>query len=213
MKDHVPSIQPLRGFRELTPEEFGRKALVISKAMEFFRLYGYEEVETPTLEPLKLIELKVGEEIRHRMFRFKDLSGREVVLRPEGTVSIARLMATRLKATPLPARLSYIGNMFRYDEPQRGRFREHTQIGFELFGSESMLADLEILEISVRLLRDLEFKEYRFKIGHEGILRRIMDDFDLVADKQDALLGMIDRNEHDSVRSELKQQGQAELLG
>ncbi len=213
MKEDLSSIKPLRGFRELTPEEFGRKTLVISKAEELFRLYGYEEVEIPTLEPLKLIELKVGDEIRHRMFRFKDLSGREVVLRPEGTISIARLMATRLKAAPLPARLSYIGNMFRYDEPQRGRFREHTQIGFELFGSGSMLADLEVLEISVRLLRDLGFKEYHFKIGHEGILRRIMDDFGIKVDKQDALLGMMDRKEWDSVRSELKQQGKAELLG
>jgi len=213
MKDDQPSIRPLRGFRELTPEEFERKGLVISKAKECFRLYGYEEVETPTLEPLKLIELKVGEEIRHRMFRFKDLSGREVVLRPESTISIARLMATRLKAAPLPVRLSYVANMFRYDEPQRGRFREHTQIGFELFGSGSILADLEELEISTRLLQDLGFKDYRFKIGHEGILRRIMGHFDVKADEQDALLGMIDRDEWDSVRSELKQQDKTELLG
>mgnify|MGYP001039316458 CR=1 FL=1 len=212
MKDDA-SIQPLRGFRELTPEEFGKKAIVTSKAKELFRLYGYEEVEIPTLEPLNLIELKVGEEIKHRMFRFKDLSGRDVVLRPEGTISIARLMATKLKAISLPTRLSYVANMFRYDEPQRGRFREHTQVGFELFGSGSVLAEVEILEIALRLLRQLGFKDFRVKIGHEGILRKTMSHFDVPPDKQDMLLGMLDRNEWDPIKSELRQQEKIELLG
>lgn len=211
MKDDT-SIQPLRGFRELTPEEFGKKAIVTSKAKELFRLYGYEEVEIPTLEPLDLIELKIGEEIKHRMFKFKDLSGRDVVLRPEGTISIARLMATRLKAVPLPARLSYIANMFRYDEPQRGRFREHTQVGFELFGSASILAEHEILEISFGLLRQLGFKEFSVKIGHEGILRKTMNHFDVASEKQDVLLGMLDRNEWDPIRSQLRQEEKLELL-
>ena len=189
------AVRPLKGFRELSPEDFARKRRIVERSREFFRLYGYEEVEIPTVEPTALIELKSGEEIRHRMFRFKDLGGRDVVLRPEGTPSVARYVATKLRGKPLPVRLSYVANMFRYDEPQKGRFREFTHVGFELFGSNNPLADMEVLEITSMLLSDLGFADFKVKIGDQGTLRAVLARFGVRNSLQDRLLGMIDRNE------------------
>ena len=198
------AVQPLKGFRELSPEDFVKKKKIVERSRELFRLYGYEEVEIPTVEPSALIELKSGEEIRHRMFRFKDLGGRGVVLRPEGTPSVARYVVTKLKGKPLPVRLSYVANMFRYDEPQRGRFREFTHVGFELFGSSNPLADMEILEITSVLLSGLGFVDFEAKIGDQGTLRAVLAKFGIRGSLQDRLLGMIDRNEEKEISRALR---------
>ncbi|HYA22444.1 MAG TPA: ATP phosphoribosyltransferase regulatory subunit, partial [Thermoproteota archaeon] len=192
-------MQPLKGFRELSPEDFLKKKRIVERSRELFRLYGYEEVEIPTVEPSALIELKSGEEIRHRMFKFKDLGGRSVVLRPEGTPSVARYVVTKLRGKPFPVRLSYVSNMFRYDEPQRGRFREFTHVGFELFGSDSPLADMEILEVTSMLLSGLGFVDFEVKMGDQGTLRAVLEKFGIRGSLQDRLLGMIDRNEEKEV--------------
>lgn len=188
-------VRPLRGFREISPEDFAAKLKVIETSRAIFRLYGYEEIEIPTVEPAALIELKSGDEIRHRMFRFRDLGGRDVVLRPEGTPSVTRYVASRLRGKPLPVRLAYVANMFRYDEPQRGRFREFTHIGAELFGSSSMLADMEIIDITLTALSTLGFKDFSLKIGHQGILRAVLDEFGISGARQDRVLSMIDRKD------------------
>lgn len=188
-------MRPLRGFRELSPEDFAAKLRVIETSRSVFKLYGYEEIEIPTVEPAALIELKSGEEIRHRMFRFTDLGGHDVVLRPEGTPSVTRYVASRLRGKPLPVRLAYVANMFRYDEPQRGRFREFTHIGAELFGSSSMLADMEIIDVTLTMLSKLGFNDFTLKIGHQGILRAVLDRFGISGARQDEVLSIIDRRD------------------
>jgi len=203
LKIRKQDVQPLRGFRELSPEDFAAKLRVIETSRALFRLYGYEEMEIPTVEPAALIELKSGEEIRHRMFRFRDLGGRDVVLRPEGTPSVARYVAFKLKGKPLPVRLSYVANMFRYDEPQRGRFREFTHVGCELFGSASLLADMEVLDIALTLLSKLGFSDFTVKIGHQGAVRAVLDKFGITGAHQDAVLGMIDRGERQKLAKSL----------
>jgi len=197
-------LRPLRGFKETSPDEFARKMKVLEKARQLFGLYCYDEIEIPTVEPAALIELKSGEEIRHRMFRFKDLGGRNVVLRPEGTPSVARYAASRLKGKPMPVRLSYVGNMFRYDEPQRGRFREFTHVGFELFGSRSPIADMEIVEITSELLSGLGVHDFSFKFGHQGVLRSVLEKSGVTGNIQDRVLGMIDKGEDSKVAATLR---------
>ncbi|MEM3425724.1 MAG: histidine--tRNA ligase [Thermoproteota archaeon] len=179
--------------RNLLPDEKAKLNKIESEIRRLFKIYGFQEVETPTIEPLELFELKSGEEIRHRMYRFKDLGGREVVLRPEATASIVKLVVQELRSAPLPIKIGYVLNAFRYDEPQYGRYREFKQGGFEIFGSKSPLADAEILEISSRLMESLGIKDYYIKIGHEGVLRAALTHFNIEESVQDRVLGLIDK--------------------
>jgi histidyl-tRNA synthetase len=138
------------------------------------KLYGYDEIITPVLESYELLAAKTSEEIRERMYIFKDLGDRKVAMRPEFTASVARLVASKLKNEPKPLRLFSVGSLYRYDEPQYGRFREFWQANFELFGSTRPEADAEILILTNNILQKLGLKDYRFKIGHTGILREIL---------------------------------------
>ncbi|MCS6784190.1 MAG: histidine--tRNA ligase [Candidatus Caldarchaeum sp.] len=180
-----------RGMDDLLPEEFAVKQRIVDVIREVYRLYGYEEVETPTLEYLELFEAKSGEEIRHRMFVFNDPHGRKLVLRPEVTASIARLVASKLSRKALPLRLGYIADCYRYDEPQWGRRRRFWQGGLELLGSRDPTSDVEILVASRDVFNKLGIRDYSFKIGHVGILRGLMDKVDQKI--QDSILSYIDR--------------------
>ena len=143
----MPTFQTVRGMRDLLNEEAETLTYIISKAREIAVLYGYKEAITPVVESLELLSAKSGEEIRQRMFIFKDLSDRGVALRPEFTASIARLATTALKNEPKPLRLFSVGNVYRYDEPQRGRYREFWQSNFELLGSGRPEADAEMASL------------------------------------------------------------------
>jgi len=131
--------------RDLIGEEAQTFTTIIQKAQMAAKLYRYREVITPHVEPLELLSAKSGEEIRQRMFTFRDLGDRQVALRPEFTASIARLATTALKNDPKPLRLFSVGTVYRYDEPQKGRYREFWQSNFELMGSLRAEADAEIV--------------------------------------------------------------------
>lgn len=179
--------------RNILPHEKSKINRIEKEIRRLFRIYHFQEVETPTIEPLELFELKSGDEIRHRMYRFKDLGGREVVLRPEATASIVKLVVREMRDASFPIKIGYILNEFRYDEPQYGRYREFKQGGFEIFGTKSPLADSEILEISTKLMEELGIKEYYIKIGHEGILRAVLSRLNVDESSQDMVLGLMDK--------------------
>ncbi|MDH5704011.1 MAG: histidine--tRNA ligase family protein, partial [Aigarchaeota archaeon] len=185
------------------------KRLVEDEVRRQFRLYGYEEVETPTLEYFELFEKKSGKEIRERMYVFPDRHGRRLALRPEVTPSIARIVATRLKAAPMPIRLGYIGDCYRYDEPQWGRRRRFWQAGFEIIGSSAAESDAEVLLVSEDLFEGLGLLSQRFVVGHVGILRAVMSESGVGETDQDRVLGSIDRGDQETAFDILKQAGMA----
>lgn len=182
-----------RGMDDLLPDEVALKRRIEDVIRDVFRLYGYLEVETPTIEYYELFAAKSGEEIRERMFDFLDKAGRRLVLRPEVTASIARLVSTRLKAWPLPIRLGYIADCYRYDEPQWGRRRRFWQGGFELLGSRSPLADAEILQVSHDVFDKIGLSNHFFRVGHVGILRNLLAKEKVDESNQDRILSMLDR--------------------
>ena len=182
-----------RGMDDLLPREVALKRRIEDVIREVFKLYGYLEVETPTVEYYELFALKSGEEIRERMFDFIDKGGRRVVLRPEVTASIARLVASKLKAAAPPLRLGYIADCYRYDEPQWGRRRRFWQGGFELIGSKDPLADAEILEVSYEVFNRIGLRDQYFKVGHIGILREILRSYHVDEGVQDRILTLLDR--------------------
>ncbi len=182
-----------RGMDDLLPDEVALKRKIEDVIRDVFRLYGYLEVETPTIEYYELFAAKSGEEIRERMFDFLDKAGRRLVLRPEVTASIARLVSTKLKAWPLPIRLGYISDCYRYDEPQWGRRRRFWQGGFELLGSRSPLADAEILQVSHDVFDRIGLGNHFFRVGHVGILRNLLAKEGVDESSQDRILSMLDR--------------------
>jgi len=193
----MPTFQTVRGMRDLLPEEAEILNFVICKARETAELYGYKEVITPVVEPYELLSAKSGEEIRNRMFAFKDLGNRTVALRPEFTASIARLATTALKNEPKPLRTLSIGSVYRYDEPQRGRYREFWQSDFEVIGSNKPEADAEIILLTDNLMKTAGLRNYAFKIGHIGVIRGILSQENVDDKVQNAVLQRMDKKEYD----------------
>ncbi len=189
----MPAFKTVRGMRDFLPRDAERMRHVEQVSRELAQLYSYEEIITPVVESYDLLAAKAGEEIRERMYAFEDLGGRKVALRPEFTASVARLMATKLRSKPKPMRLFSVGSLYRYDEPQYGRFREFWQANYELFGSDKPEADAEILMLTNDLLTRLGLRNYRFKIGHMGILRGIMDQEDLGEEQQNRIMQLLDK--------------------
>ncbi len=191
----MPRFRTVRGMRDFLPKNAEKMRYVEGLSRELAQLYGYEEVITPIVESYKLLAAKSGEEIRQRMYAFKDLGGRKVALRPEFTASIARLVVTKMRNEPKPMRLFCLGSLYRYDEPQYGRFREFWQANYELIGSEKPEADAEILTLTNNLIERLGLRSYQFKIGHMGILRGILSQEKVEEESQNRIMQLLDKKQ------------------
>ena len=183
--------------RDLLPEEAETLNYVIGKARESAILYGFKEVITPIVEPYELLNAKSGEEIRQRMFAFKDLGDRMVALRPEFTASITRLVTTALRNEPKPLRTFSVGSVYRYDEPQKGRYREFWQANFELMGSNRPEADAEVILLTDSMMKNVGLSNYALKLGHVGVLRGVVSQEGLDEKTQNAVLQRMDKKEYD----------------
>ena len=184
--------------RDFLPDEARLMRHIEAQARRVAQLYGYKEIITPVVESYELLAAKAGEEVRSRMFVFKDLGGRDVALRPEFTASVARLVATTLRNEPRPFRLFSMGTIYRYDEPQRGRYREIRQSNYELMGSSRPEADAEILMLTDRLMREAGIKKFTFKVGHVGVLRGIFNQEKLQERVQNAVMQLMDKKQYDA---------------
>ena len=189
----MSKFRTVRGMRDFLPEQARTMRYIENLARELAKLYGFKEVITPVVESYDLLAAKSGEEIRQRMYAFKDLGGRKVALRPEFTASIARLVATTLRNEPKPLRLFCAGSLYRYDEPQLGRYREFWQSNFELIGSKNPEADAEILTLTNDLMERLGLKNYWFKVGHMGILRGILGEEGVKEEDQNLIMQRFDK--------------------
>ena len=194
----MSTFQPVRGMRDLLAQDAETLTYAINKARETAALYGFKETITPIVEPFELLSAKSGDEIRQRMFIFDDLGGRKVALRPEFTASIARLATTALKNEPKPFRLFSVGNVYRYDEPQKGRYREFWQANFELMGSSRPEADAEILLLANSLLKNVGLSGYALKLGHVGVVRGLLSQEGVDDKTQNAILQKMDKKEYEA---------------
>jgi histidyl-tRNA synthetase len=192
--------------RDFLPEDAQKMRYVEQTARQLADLYGYEEVITPVVESHELLAAKAGEEIRLRMYTFNDLAGRKLALRPEFTPSIARLVATKLRTAPKPLKLFCIGSLYRYDEPQFGRFREFWQANYELMGSSKPEADAEILTITSDLLHRLGLRDFYLKIGHVGIIRGILTEEGIVEEQQNQIMQLLDHKQWEDALTATKRQ-------
>jgi histidyl-tRNA synthetase len=206
----MSAFKTVRGMRDFLPEEAKIMKYIESQARKIAELYGYKEIITPVVESYELVAAKAGEEVRARMYAFEDLGGRKVALRPEFTASVARLVATTLRNEPKPLRLFCLGSLYRYDEPQKGRFREFWQSNFELMGSEKPEADAEILLLTNHFMKSVGLKNYAFKIGHVGVLRSILNLEGIAEETQNRIMQLMDKKMHEEALNTVKEAGASE---
>ena len=167
-----------KGLRERPPENAYKLRRLVEILSELFESYGYRLFIPPTYEHSDLFVLRSGEEIRERMFVFPSKSGRkEYALRPEVTAQIARSVALGRLNYPRPFRLYYIANVFRYEEPQRGRYREFRQAGVELIGSDSLLADAETIELLSKAVEKAGVDDFIIGINDVSIVKEFLKRF------------------------------------
>jgi len=170
--------RPVRGFRDLLPDEASRTTALETAAREVFGLYGYGEIRLPTVESRELFIKTTGETtdiVQKEMFAFKDQGDRDLALRPEGTPGAVRLyLNNHLKQHGAVSKLFYIGSMFRAERPQKGRYREFEQIGLELLGNPDPAGDVEAI---------LALKDLLDRAGLEGKTRLKINNLGCDTDK------------------------------
>lgn len=166
----MQTIERVRGMLDATPEDAYRLDVLTDSLLTHFASYGYRPMQAPLVEFAELFLRKSGPDAIARMYSFTDQGGRRLALRPELTAPVLRAFLQWSPPPPLPARLSYAGPVFRYEKPQRGRYRQFTQAGVELLGAEPPLADAELLAMSAEIPSLLGIPNPRVVIGHLGIV-------------------------------------------
>lgn len=154
----MAGLQPVRGTHDLLPEEARRHRHVEEVARAVAERYGYGEIATPIFEFTEVFSRTLGETsdvVTKEMYTFTDRGGEEITLRPEGTAGVARAFISGGLAQNLPLKLFYRGPMFRYERPQKGRLRQFHQVGVELLGVDSPLADVEVIAMGAHMLEAL----------------------------------------------------------
>ena len=170
LRSSIAPIPP--GAPDLAGEAVRRRRLLQRHLLEGLADAGYEEIIPPTFEYAEIFTRAGGPDVADRLMRFLDLDGKLLALRYDFTASVARLAATKLADRPTPLRLSYAGNVFRQD-PERvdaGRAREVLQAGAELLGDGTGGADIEILRLTLGLLRRAGLTDFQVNLGHVGVL-------------------------------------------
>ncbi len=152
------ALQPVRGTRDLIGEDAARHTHVVDTARRITALYGFSEWQTPIFEDTKVFSRTLGETsdvVTKEMYTFDDRGGDSITLRPEGTAGICRALMTNGLTQTLPQKVFYAGPMFRYERPQKGRYRQFHQIGVELLGPTIPLADAEVIACGWEILQAL----------------------------------------------------------
>lgn len=165
-------MQTIRGTRDILPDEIKAWQGLYIDALNIFNAYNYHEIRTPIIENAGVFLQSVGSStdiISKEMYRFTDQGEREIVLRPEGTACVARaIVSNKLhKVNPIQ-KLWYAGPMFRYERPQQGRQRQFHQLGVEHIGTESPLADVEVINIAHTILQRIGCNKYVIEINSLG---------------------------------------------
>ena len=166
MKKH---IERLRGMHDCLPETYEQQRWVIDRLSALLTQAGYDPVDPPILERSELFQSSFGQELWQNLYTFR-LHHRDLCMRPEFTASICRLYLDHYQQQTLPLRFQYAGPVFRYEAPGRGRYRQHTQLGVEMFGGHTISADAEILQLACEVLNKLQITSYRLELGHIGVV-------------------------------------------
>ncbi|NLM28358.1 MAG: ATP phosphoribosyltransferase regulatory subunit [Clostridiaceae bacterium] len=166
-----------------------------NKLRELFLVSGYREVETPTVEFFDVFSGDQNLIPQESMFKFTDQQGRILVLKPDMTIPVARIAATKLKDNIWPVKCCYIGNTFSYDELGGGKQKEFTQAGVEILGVKSPEADAEVIALAVQALQLSGLEEFQIDIGQVDFFRGLMEESGLSPAETEEIRELIDRKD------------------
>lgn len=183
------------GIRDLLPDETHEKRCLESDLRALFSRYGYREIETPGLEYLNVYRVGNGFADEEELFKLTDANGSLLCLRYDGTVPTARLAATVMRDEPLPLRLCYIGQMFRFSEAGGGRQRVFGQAGIEFIGSAQPEADAEIIHIAIRAARAAGIEDLQVSIGQVAFFKGLVEAWGIDNERAGELQRIINRKE------------------
>lgn len=167
----MQTVQKVRGFQDIYGEDAKKYRYIVNTFRKHFENFNFKEIILPYVEDVSLFKRSVGEEtdiVQKEMYVFTDKGGREIALRPEGTASCVRAyIEEKMYAEGGYHKLFYEGAMFRYERPQAGRYRQFHQIGAEIFGVSSYIADVELIYMVYRILKELNI-DFRLEINTLG---------------------------------------------
>jgi len=203
----MAKFETVRGMRDFLPEEELFRQRLFDQIKKVLERHGFLPWEAPALEYEKLLKEKTVEE--KLIYKFKDRGGRAVVLRPEKTPSLARIIASNPNL-PKPLKLYNIGRVWRYDRPQKGRYREFWQIDIDIIGSSNPLADAELLACTNAILRSIGLKKFTFRISSRKLANQLLIDAGVSQKLLIPALRAIDKLDkigEDGVGAELRKKG------
>lgn len=187
MKYQVP-----KGTRDFLPEEMGLRRGVINTLVSTYGIYGFQEWDGPAFEYLDTLVGKSGESVMNEIYTFKDKGGRNLGLRFELTTSLARIIADNPQIKK-PLRLFNIGKVWRYEQPQAGRFREFLQADTDIFGSTSMLCEIELLTMAAAALKKLKVSDSVILLNNRKILEAQLRSVGIKDDRKAGALRSLDK--------------------
>lgn len=170
----MSDMRTVRGMRDLFGPEIRARDYLMKTAVEIFQKFGYEPLDSPVMELWQTLSAKGGEEVEAETFKFTDKGEREVGLRFDLTVPLARIVATNLHL-PRPFKRYAIGKCWRYDRPQAGRYREFEQADVDIIGADSPAADAEVVLIALEFLRRVLGSEFRIRINNRKVLKGLTE--------------------------------------
>lgn len=185
-----------KGVKIYLPDEAAAKRRVEQHLFGVFNRWGYREVVTPTYEYADVLSVGTDETLQERMLKLVDRdTGRMLALRADITPQIARIVATRLRDEPKPIRLAYVTNVFRYEEPQVGRYREFYQAGVELVGLDKPEADAEMIAMTVEAFRALGLDRFQLNVGQADFFRGVLEELRIGRDEGRHLQDVLSRKD------------------
>ena len=176
----TPSIVPrtLKGFRDFLPQAMIPRERLMELARQVYRSYGFVPIETPALEYAEILGGKGGAESDRQMFRFHDHGGRDVGMRFDLTVPLARYVAQHANELGMPFKRYHIGMVWRGEKPQVGRYREFAQCDFDTIGTTALTSDIETALVIHDLMRKIGFDRFQIRINNRKVLNGLLQAFD-----------------------------------
>jgi len=215
MKNKKIKPKILKGFRDFLPPEMGLRNYVLNTMIEVFENFGYQPLQTPTLEYQSVLLGKYGKEADKMVYTFEDKGKRKVGLKYDLTVPVSRVLAMYQNNITLPFKRYQIQPVFRAEKPQKGRYREVLQCDVDIFGVKTPLADAEIVAVIYKLLSRLGLSDFVIKINSRQVLFALLSEFNLSKEKQNSILQSLDKLEKkgkEEVVKELVKKGFDEKL-
>ena len=181
----------VEGVRDILPAELRRRRAIYKRIRKVFQNEDYREVITPTLESLELYTGIEGVIDKSEMFKVVDENGQILVLRPDVTMPIARLAATRFQDTPRPLKFSYLTTAYQSKSSQSLNLKEKTQAGVEMIGSDKLHADIEMIALLIKTMKAVHINNPLIDIGHADLINEIFSEMHLNKNDKDNLLSLL----------------------